>query len=136
MPLALAICVRVSCVCSLTSVTCVPVSAPPEASETVPVMPPRVCCAREDGARRSMQRIENKIEKTKKDFLLIICNIPPERQRDRGSRNSSTTTEAASLKNQKQGLLRVMLKQPKKRCEKNRSAKRETETHTFAGTNQ
>jgi hypothetical protein len=45
MPPLLVLCVRLSLVWSLTRFTVVFGKMPPEASVTVPVMPPRVCCA-------------------------------------------------------------------------------------------
>jgi hypothetical protein len=46
-----------------------------------------------------MQRIENKIEKTKMLFLLIICDVAPERKRDRGFKKLAHHGQSSSLKN-------------------------------------
>src|SRR5258708_7607926 len=84
MPLEFADCVRVSLVASETRVTLVSVSAPPEESVTVPVIPPSVCCAKEYGENARVPRTKKRAEKKKKFRLLIIRNVTPEIQRDRG----------------------------------------------------
>src|SRR5216683_3714295 len=74
MPLALVVCVRLNLVWSLTMLTVVFGSMPPEASVTVPVMPPRVCCA-EAGKEKTnwMQQQRNEARKTENVvFLLFI----------------------------------------------------------------
>src|SRR5258708_3440024 len=84
MPLEFADCVRVSLVASETRVTLVSVSAPPEESVTVPVMPPSVCCAKESEENARVPRTKKRTKKKKKFRLLIIRNVTPEIQRDRG----------------------------------------------------
>src|SRR5580704_18034071 len=56
---------RVSLVASATSVTWESVRAPPDASVTVPVMPPRVCWERAVGTR------SNDREQTRKDVARV-----------------------------------------------------------------
>jgi len=84
MPLEFADCVRVSLVASETKVTLVSVSAPPEESVTVPVTPPSVCCAKESGENARVPRTKKRTEKKNNFRLLIIRNVTPEIQRDRG----------------------------------------------------
>src|SRR5258707_10138963 len=97
MPLEFADCVRVSLVASETKVTLVSVSAPPEEAVTVPVMPPSVCCAKESGENARVPRTKNRTEKKKKFRLLIIRNVTPEIQRDRGVGSDFFITRPVSL---------------------------------------
>src|SRR5258708_8138628 len=149
MPLEFADCVRVSLVASETRVTLVSVSAPPEESVTVPVIPPSVCCAKEYGESTRLPRTKKKTEEKKKFRLLIIRNVTPEIQRDRGvgtdffitrpvslELKAGTAARAASFGTEKPASRRVTLLRPIKGCKKNRTVQGETETHSFAGTNQ
>src|SRR5467141_2842430 len=74
MPLALVVCVRLSLVCSFTRLTVVLGRMPPEASVTVPVMPPRVCCAGAGKERTNWKQQQRKEEKKTDNvvFLLLI----------------------------------------------------------------
>src|SRR5438552_3342117 len=149
MPLEFADCARVSLVASETRVTLVSVSAPPEESVTVPVIPPSVCCAEESGENARVPRTKKRTEKKKKFRLQIIRNVTPEIQRDRGvgtdffiagpvslQLKPGTAASAASFGTEKPASRRQMLVRPIKSCKKNRTAQGETETHSFAGTNQ
>src|SRR5882762_9718394 len=95
MPLEFADCVRVSLVASETKVTLVSVSAPPEESVTVPVTPPSFCCAKEYGENARAPRTKKRTEK--KFRLLIIRNVTPEIQRDRGVGTDFFITGPVSL---------------------------------------
>src|SRR4029077_10359844 len=75
MPLALVVCVRFSLVWSFTRLTVVLGRMPPDASVTVPVMPPKVCCARE-GEESTDKMLEGRSAAEKKtkngDFLFLL----------------------------------------------------------------
>src|SRR5580700_292118 len=71
-PLEFVVCVRVSCVCSLTRVTRVSATEAPEESVTAPVIPPSVCWASSAGTRRSALQQKMKASEKNKDFLLLI----------------------------------------------------------------
>src|SRR6267142_3318169 len=149
MPLEFADCVRVSLVASEIKVTLVSMSAPPEASVTVPVIPPSVCCAKEYGENARVPRTKKRTEKKKKFRLLIIRKVTPEIQRDRGvgtdffitrpvslELKAGTAASAASFGTEKPASRRMTLVRPIKDCKKKRTVPGETETHSFAGTNQ
>src|SRR5713226_2731757 len=75
MPPLLVVCVRLSLVWSLTMLTVVFGRIPPEASGTVPVMPPRVCCAGTGEERTNwMQQQRNEPKKKTENvaFLFLI----------------------------------------------------------------
>src|SRR5713226_1440328 len=75
MPLALVLCVRLSLVWSLTMFTVVFGRMPPEASVTVPVIPPRVCCACAGEERTNwtkQQRSEAKKKTENMVFLFLV----------------------------------------------------------------
>ena len=50
----------------------------------MPVMPPSVCCESETGASTSIDKVKMNIENIEILRLLIILNLSPESQRDRG----------------------------------------------------
>src|SRR5216684_1727960 len=75
MPLALVVCVRLSLVWSLTMFTVVFGRMPPDASVTVPVIPPRVCCARAGEERTNWTKPQRKEAKKKTEnvfFLFLV----------------------------------------------------------------
>src|SRR5258708_18797912 len=75
MPPLLVVCVRLSLVWSFTMLTDVYGRIPPETSVTVPVMPPRVCCACTGEERTNWMQQRNELMKKTENLVFLFLII-------------------------------------------------------------